>query len=95
MCVVETPELTTTNIEVGSKSKLIIEKVTIKKFHEDLEYGQSFVDYTSRLFEEGYLEPIQALKVFKVMGNFGESIKNGLQELEIKKPSAEKYVASI
>lgn len=95
VCVVETPELTTTNIEVGSKSKLIIEKVTIKKFHEDLEYGQSFVDYTSRLFEEGYLEPIQALKVFKVMGNFGESIKNGLQELEIKKPSAEKYVASI
>lgn len=95
VCVVETPELATTNIEVGSKSKLIIEKVSIKKFHEDLEYGHSFVEYTSRLFEEGYLEPIQALKVFKVMGNFGEGIKNGLEELEIKKPSAEKYVASI
>lgn len=95
VCVVDAPELPTTTAATNDTRKFIIEKVSIKKFHEDLEYGTTFVDYTSKLFETGKLKPVQSLKIFKALGNFGQCIKNGLLELEEKGPSAEKYVACL
>lgn len=94
VCVVGAPEISTTSL-VSSKSKLIIENVSIKHFHEDIEFGRNFVEYTSKLFESGLLRPIKSLKIFKGLGHFGEAIKNGLMELEERGPSAEKFVVSI
>lgn len=95
VCVVDAPEVPTKDALTNGKGKFIIEKVSIKKFHENLDYGKTFVNYTSGLFEKGQLKPVQSLKVFKALGDFGQSIKNGLLELEEKGPSAEKYVACI
>ncbi|CAR28272.1 hypothetical protein ZYGR_0N07670 [Zygosaccharomyces rouxii] len=95
VCVVDAPELPTKTAFTNRTGKFIIEKVSIKKFHEDLEYGTTFVDYTSKLLESGHLKPVQSLKIFKALGKFGQSIRNGLLELEEKGPSAEKYVACL
>lgn len=95
VCVVDAPDLPTATAITNSTDKFIIEKVSIKKFHEDLQYGTTFVNYTSKLFESGHLKPVKSLKIFKSLGNFGQSIRNGLLELEEKGPSAEKYVACL
>lgn len=94
VCVVGAPEISTTSV-VSSKSKLLIETVSIKHFHENIEFGRNFVEYTSKLFESGRLRPIKSLKIFKGLDHFGEAIKNGLRELEEKGTSAEKFVVSI
>lgn len=95
VCIVGVPQVATELFEKSTKSKFIIERVNIKRFHEDVAFGSWFVNYTSRLFETGQLKPIKALKIFKSLNNFGEGIKNGLKELEERGASAEKFVASL
>lgn len=95
VCIVGLPEGTTECVRKNLKTKLIIETVNIKKFHEDIKFGSWFVSYTSKLFGTDQLKPIESLKVFKSLGSFGEGIKNGLKELEDKGASAEKFVASL
>lgn len=95
ICVVGTPILSTNSINFSVDSKLIIETVNIKRFHEDVDFGKHFVECTSRLFEAGTLNPIKGLKIFKALENFGEGIKNGLQELEERGASAEKFVVRL
>lgn len=91
VCIVGTPDLGSIN----TASRLVIDAVSIKTFHENTEFGAGFVRYTSRLFEKGLLKPIGSLKIFKGLDNFGQGISNGLRELEEKGASAEKFVVGV
>ncbi|CDO95234.1 unnamed protein product [Kluyveromyces dobzhanskii CBS 2104] len=72
-----------------------LDAINLKAFHEDLEYGQEFVKYTSELFEKNRLKPLSNLKLFKGLDNFCQGIRNGLRELEERGASAEKYVVAM
>ncbi|CEP60791.1 zinc-binding alcohol dehydrogenase family protein LALA0_S01e19042g [Lachancea lanzarotensis] len=72
-----------------------VEPVGIKKFHEDLVFGENFVKFTSDLFEKGQLCPVPSVRVFKGFGTFGVGLKNGLAELEERDASAEKFVVRL
>lgn len=72
-----------------------VEAINLKLFHEDLDYGQEFVRYTTELFEKNRLKPLSNLKLFKGLENFCQGIRNGLRELEERGASAEKYVVAI
>ncbi|ODQ80890.1 hypothetical protein BABINDRAFT_35064 [Babjeviella inositovora NRRL Y-12698] len=66
-------------------------EVTIKRFHENVEYGEMFVRNTSMLLHEGTLKPVRQKKFFGGI----EMIIAGLEDLESFGASAEKYVVSI
>lgn len=83
------------NQEDLKDKKIIAEPINLKRFHEDLDYGQEFVRYTSELFEKNRLKPLSNLKLFKGFDNFCQGIRNGLRELEERGASAEKYVVII
>ncbi|CUS24589.1 LAQU0S17e02476g1_1 [Lachancea quebecensis] len=72
-----------------------VENVGIKRFHEDLVFGETFVKFTSELFEKGQLNPVRSVKVFKGFGKFGVGLSNGLKELEERGASAEKFVVRL
>lgn len=95
VCTSGMPQISTEVLDKGTKSKLIIEAVNIKQFHENIKYGSWFVDYTSELFEAGQLKPIKTLKIFKTLGSFGGGIVSGLKELEERGASAEKFIVSL
>ncbi|KAM3164723.1 alcohol dehydrogenase [Lachancea thermotolerans] len=72
-----------------------VETVGIKRFHEDLVFGETFVKFTSDLFEKGQLNPVRSVKVFKGFEKFGVGLRNGLKELEERGSSAEKFVVRL
>ncbi|QLL31145.1 hypothetical protein HG536_0A09620 [Torulaspora globosa] len=95
VCTCGLPEISTDTFDKDAGSKLIIEAVNIKQFHENIEFGSWLVEYTTKLFETGHLRPIKTLKIFKSLNDFGESIVSGLKELEEKGASAEKFIVSL
>ncbi|QLQ81252.1 hypothetical protein HG537_0F00130 [Torulaspora globosa] len=95
VCTCGLPEISTDTFHKGVGSKLIIETVNIKQFHENIEFGSWFVGYTSKLFDAGYLRPIKTVKIFKSLDGFGAGIISGLKELEERGASAEKFIVSV
>ena len=77
------------------QSDIVVEPLNIKKFHEDVAYGERFVKFTSNLLDKGRLKPMCSLKLFKGLDHFGQGIVNGLRELEQRGASAEKYVVGV
>lgn len=68
-----------------------VKPVTIKKFHEDIEFGSLFVKATTTAFKNGLLKPVRHRSY-----NGGlHSIDRALKDLERKGARGEKYVVSL
>ncbi|ODV82148.1 putative zinc-binding dehydrogenase [Suhomyces tanzawaensis NRRL Y-17324] len=68
-----------------------VRDLTIKKFHEDIEYGKKLVRETSKLLQDGKIKPVR----HKLYSGGLEEIVIALNDLEVKGASAEKYVVKI
>ncbi|SCU97788.1 LANO_0E16974g1_1 [Lachancea nothofagi CBS 11611] len=91
VCLVDGPD----SALASEQTNIAVEKVNVKRFHEDISYGESFVRYTSQLLESDALKPIRGLRIFKGLDNFGHSIAIGLRELKEHGAGAEKFVVGI
>lgn len=68
-----------------------VREVIIKRFHEDIEFGKSLVNHTTKLLKDGYITPVR----HKSFGCGIQKIEEALKELETLGAKAEKYVVNI
>ncbi|SCW01688.1 LAFE_0E05116g1_1 [Lachancea fermentati] len=89
VCVSGTPS------DEDSYDGIAVETINIKKFHENIEFGKSFVRYTSELFGEKKLKLQRNIKLIDDKDSFDDRIKRGLKDLEEQKYKGTKIVVKI
>ncbi|ODV96345.1 hypothetical protein PACTADRAFT_2638 [Pachysolen tannophilus NRRL Y-2460] len=77
--------------KTSNQPNVIIKEIAIKQFHEDLDFGESFVKATSKFLETGLVKPIRT-KVFE--GDLG-TVSKALDVLQKQGASGSKYVVSL
>ncbi|KAG7193833.1 uncharacterized protein KQ657_000531 [Scheffersomyces spartinae] len=77
--------------KVRPPSTVEIRGLTIKKFHEDQQFGREIVRATTSLFEDGSIQPVRH-RSFK--GGI-DKVVSALTALEVEGASAEKYVVTL